>query len=179
MSEENREKFSVVVTDAGDYSIWHSDRPIPEGWTPVGQEGTKEECLAFIEAYCVFGAPYSHQRNLDIEPIPDTDSSLEFTSETARSLLALKPGWLSRIFGLEPAQLVACDAERQGDDWTRGEPFTFLYRSRRHRFFVLRGPRNWEYLEFDDARRIFDQAPVQLFTQAEVFERPTPELQTD
>jgi MbtH protein len=42
--------LDVVVNDEGQYSIWPSDKDIPAGWHAVGKTGTKDECLAHIEA---------------------------------------------------------------------------------------------------------------------------------
>jgi MbtH protein len=41
--------YKVVVNDEEQYSIWFADRENPPGWSDVGKEGPKEECLAYIE----------------------------------------------------------------------------------------------------------------------------------
>ena len=41
--------FTVVVNDEEQYSIWPLRKAIPAGWRPAGKEGTKEECLAWVE----------------------------------------------------------------------------------------------------------------------------------
>lgn len=38
----------VVVNDEEQYSIWPGGRAVPAGWTAVGVEGSREECLAHI-----------------------------------------------------------------------------------------------------------------------------------
>jgi MbtH protein len=52
MSEERKDKtiYKVVVNKEEQYSIWPADRENALGWTDVGKQGTKEECLAYIEA---------------------------------------------------------------------------------------------------------------------------------
>jgi len=45
---DNRQ-YRVVMNHEEQYSIWFSDRELPRGWTAVDQQGTKEECLAYIE----------------------------------------------------------------------------------------------------------------------------------
>ncbi|MFG1944015.1 MbtH family protein [Nonomuraea sp. NPDC048826] len=40
----------VVVNHEEQYSIWAADRELPPGWRAVGYAGTREECLAHIEA---------------------------------------------------------------------------------------------------------------------------------
>ncbi|MEW1643774.1 MULTISPECIES: MbtH family protein [unclassified Streptomyces] len=46
---DNAERFSVVVNDEEQYSIWPADRPLPEGWREAGHAGTRAECLAHID----------------------------------------------------------------------------------------------------------------------------------
>jgi MbtH protein len=41
--------FKVVVNHEEQYSIWPQDRDVPLGWDEEGKEGTKAECLAYIE----------------------------------------------------------------------------------------------------------------------------------
>ena len=41
--------YVVVVNHEEQYSIWPAGRELPDGWTDVGQSGTKEECLAYIQ----------------------------------------------------------------------------------------------------------------------------------
>ena len=52
MSQEDREDttiYQVVMNQEEQYSIWPAGREIPEGWTAVGKQGPKAECLAYIE----------------------------------------------------------------------------------------------------------------------------------
>lgn len=50
--EEEREYttiYRVVVNDEEQYSIWPAHRESPPGWYDAGFEGTKAECLRYIE----------------------------------------------------------------------------------------------------------------------------------
>lgn len=49
MSEAATEQFLAVVNHEEQYSIWAADREIPAGWKATGKQGSKEECLAYIE----------------------------------------------------------------------------------------------------------------------------------
>src|SRR4051812_48306011 len=52
MSSDAREDttiYKVVVNHEEQYSIWPADRENALGWTDVGKQGTKQECLAYIE----------------------------------------------------------------------------------------------------------------------------------
>jgi MbtH protein len=43
------ERYTVVLNDEEQYSIWPEDRPAPTGWREAGFAGTKEECLGHID----------------------------------------------------------------------------------------------------------------------------------
>jgi MbtH protein len=51
MNNEDTEntKFTVVVNDEGQYSIWAAGRPNPDGWRDAPKSGSKLECLAYIK----------------------------------------------------------------------------------------------------------------------------------
>jgi MbtH protein len=49
MTTDEMKLFKVVANAEEQYSIWFADRENPPGWTDVGKEGPKEECLAYIE----------------------------------------------------------------------------------------------------------------------------------
>ena len=40
--------YAVVINHEEQYSIWPAGQTIPNGWRPVGQVGSKEACLTFI-----------------------------------------------------------------------------------------------------------------------------------
>lgn len=41
--------FHVVVNAEGQYSLWPIVKEIPNGWRTVEFQGTKTDCLAYIE----------------------------------------------------------------------------------------------------------------------------------
>lgn len=47
-AEQNR-RYRAVRNDEEQYSVWPADREIPAGWHEVGKDGTKAECLAWID----------------------------------------------------------------------------------------------------------------------------------
>jgi MbtH protein len=57
--------YRVVVNDEEQYSIWFADREPPAGWTFVGKEGPKEECLAFIEEVWTDMRPKSLRKQME------------------------------------------------------------------------------------------------------------------
>ncbi|RJQ81214.1 MbtH family protein [Pseudonocardiaceae bacterium YIM PH 21723] len=55
--------FQVVHNAEDQHSIWPAQRPLPEGWEPVGFQGTREECLADIELRWTDITPLSSRRS--------------------------------------------------------------------------------------------------------------------
>jgi MbtH protein len=43
-------RFLVLVNHEDQHSLWPSFMDIPEGWTQVFGEDTREACLAYVEA---------------------------------------------------------------------------------------------------------------------------------
>jgi MbtH protein len=41
--------YKVVINHQEQYSVWYADRSNPEGWQDAGFQGSKEECLTFME----------------------------------------------------------------------------------------------------------------------------------
>jgi MbtH protein len=41
--------FLVLVNDEGQHSLWPSFIDVPEGWTTVFGEASREECVDYIE----------------------------------------------------------------------------------------------------------------------------------
>jgi MbtH protein len=42
-------RYTVVINDAGQWSIWPLGQQVPAGWREVGMTGAESECLAHIE----------------------------------------------------------------------------------------------------------------------------------
>lgn len=40
--------FTVVVNDAGQYSVWPAHREVPGGWREVGVQGDRDSCLDHV-----------------------------------------------------------------------------------------------------------------------------------
>jgi len=59
--------YRVVVNHEEQYSIWPADRELPQGWTIVGQPGTKAECLAYIKEVWTDMRPLSVRKRMDAD----------------------------------------------------------------------------------------------------------------
>jgi MbtH protein len=63
--QEDTTIYKVVVNYEEQYSIWPADREIPLGWTNVGKEGTKAECLAYIKEVWTYMRPDRLRQKLE------------------------------------------------------------------------------------------------------------------
>ncbi len=65
--EEDTTIYAVVMNHEEQYSIWPADREVPLGWSKVGKEGTKQECLAYIEEVWTDMRPLSLRKKMEEE----------------------------------------------------------------------------------------------------------------
>ena len=63
--KEDTTIYQVVVNHEEQYSIWPVDREIPAGWRPVGKQGMKQDCLAYIGEVWTDMRPLSLRRQMD------------------------------------------------------------------------------------------------------------------
>ncbi|WP_349367904.1 MbtH family NRPS accessory protein [Salinarimonas sp.] len=63
--DDDKTIYAVVVNHEEQYSIWPTYREIPLGWTAVGKEGSKADCLAYIEEVWTDMRPLSLRRKMD------------------------------------------------------------------------------------------------------------------
>lgn len=61
-SLEDSIQYRVVVNSEGQYSIWPVDRENPAGWESAGRNGSKEECLRYIDQIWVDMRPLGVRR---------------------------------------------------------------------------------------------------------------------
>lgn len=41
----------VLVNSQGQHALWPVSQPAPAGWTEVGPEGLREDCLAYVDQH--------------------------------------------------------------------------------------------------------------------------------
>lgn len=58
-------QYTVVVNPEEQYSIWFAGRDVPAGWMEVGKQGTREECLGYIEEVWTDMRPLSLRRRME------------------------------------------------------------------------------------------------------------------
>jgi MbtH protein len=57
--------YKVVVNHEEQYSIWPADRENALGWNDAGKQGTKAECLAYIEEVWTDMRPLSLRKKME------------------------------------------------------------------------------------------------------------------
>ncbi len=62
---EDSQIYQVVVNHEGQYSIWPADRKPPRGWREGGKQGTKADCLAYIEEAWTDMRPLSLRKKME------------------------------------------------------------------------------------------------------------------
>jgi MbtH protein len=63
--EDDQTIYAAVMNHEEQYSIWPADRELPLGWTKVGKEGTKQECLDYIEEVWTDMRPLSLRKKME------------------------------------------------------------------------------------------------------------------
>lgn len=64
MQDDENTLYLVVVNHEEQYSIWPVDRELPLGWKAVGEQGSKEECLDYIEEVWTDMRPLSRREKM-------------------------------------------------------------------------------------------------------------------
>jgi MbtH protein len=57
--------YKVVLNHEEQYSIWPADRENPAGWRDAGKQGTKAECLAYVDEVWTDMRPLSLRRRME------------------------------------------------------------------------------------------------------------------
>ena len=68
MNSENNQNLSidgdlfiVLVNPSNEYSLWPSDKALPDGWKHANFSGTKEECKLYVDQHWLALMPISKQ----------------------------------------------------------------------------------------------------------------------
>ncbi len=63
--DDDDREYRVVVNHEEQYSIWPVDREVPLGWKDVGKQGTRQECLDYIEEVWTDMRPLSLRKKME------------------------------------------------------------------------------------------------------------------
>lgn len=68
--QEDSRTYLVVVNAEEQYSIWPMEKNIPSGWSAVGKQGRKSDCLQYIEEVWTDMRPLSLRRRMEAGAAP-------------------------------------------------------------------------------------------------------------
>jgi MbtH protein len=57
--------YSVIIKHEEQYSIWPTEKALPNGWKSVGKQGEKTECLDYIKIVWTDMRPLSLRKKMD------------------------------------------------------------------------------------------------------------------
>lgn len=63
--QEDARAYLVVINAEEQYSIWPLEKSMPAGWRAVGKQGSKAECLQYIEEVWTDMRPLSLRARMD------------------------------------------------------------------------------------------------------------------
>jgi MbtH protein len=63
--DEYQEMYLVLINHEEQYSLWPSYKPIPAGWKAIGEERTKNECLAYVDEVWTDMRPLSLRQQME------------------------------------------------------------------------------------------------------------------
>lgn len=63
--QEDTQAYKVVVNHEEQYSIWPADRENALGWNDAGFQGSKQECLEYIEQVWTDMRPLSLRKKME------------------------------------------------------------------------------------------------------------------
>jgi len=55
----------VVINHEEQYSLWYAERAIPSGWRAVGVEGSKRDCLDYVDEVWTDIRPKEFRKQMD------------------------------------------------------------------------------------------------------------------
>ena len=58
-------RYQVLINDEEQYSLWLADHDIPDGWRAVGKEGSKADCMAYVDEVWTDMRPRSLREQMD------------------------------------------------------------------------------------------------------------------
>lgn len=57
--------YKVVVNHEEQYSLWPAEQENPSGWRDAGKQGSKQECLAYVDEVWTDMRPLSLRRMME------------------------------------------------------------------------------------------------------------------
>ena len=64
-NDEDKTMYKVVLNHEEQYSIWPENKENPRGWSEVGKNGSKAECLEYIKEVWTDMRPLSLRKAME------------------------------------------------------------------------------------------------------------------
>jgi MbtH protein len=65
--QEDSQTYLVVVNAEEQYSIWPLEKRVPAGWSAVGKQGLKSDCLQYIDEVWTDMRPLSLRQRMEAD----------------------------------------------------------------------------------------------------------------
>lgn len=66
-------RYTVLINDEEQYSLWLKELKVPDGWTSLGFEGTRAECREFVDRRWTDLRPKSLRERMGGAPAESAD----------------------------------------------------------------------------------------------------------
>ena len=63
--EDDDRAYVVLINDEEQYSLWLKEVDVPTGWRTVGKEGSRKECVQFVDDTWKDMRPLSLRQKMD------------------------------------------------------------------------------------------------------------------
>jgi MbtH protein len=63
--ERSHAIYRVIINGEQQYSVWPANRDLQPGWQDTGKNGSKDECLAYIQEVWIDMRPSSQRGHID------------------------------------------------------------------------------------------------------------------
>jgi MbtH protein len=60
-------QYQVLINDEEQYSLWPAANEVPAGWRSVGKEGSKQECMDYVDEMWTDMRPRSLRERMDAQ----------------------------------------------------------------------------------------------------------------
>jgi MbtH protein len=67
MNDDDNTTYQVLRNDEEQYSLWPVMLDVPPGWIAVGKQGTRAECMSFVDEVWTDMRPRSLREQMDAD----------------------------------------------------------------------------------------------------------------
>lgn len=63
--DEDTRTYIVLINHEEQYSLWPHGKAVPDGWRTVGKEGSKDDCVKYVDEVWTDMRPLSLRKKMD------------------------------------------------------------------------------------------------------------------